>query len=92
MPDEFYQSALKLKEGEVGGPVKTIWGFHLIQVVEKKEKGNTFADIIPEIERTIKLNKRREHLTDWEKNLFDESDIWINKKLLEKLKLPKPEG
>jgi len=92
MPDEFYQSALKLKEGEVGGPVKTKWGFHLIQVVEKKEKGNTFADIIPEIERTIKLNKRREHIADWEKSLFDEADVWINEEFLEKLKLPKPEG
>ncbi len=92
MPDEFYLTALNLKEGEVGGPVKTNWGFHLIKVLEKKEKGTTFADITPAIKRAITVEKGRKHIADWEKNLFEESDVWINKKLLKKLKLPKPEG
>ena len=92
MPDEFYHTALNLKEGEVSGPVKTKWGFHLIKVVEKKEKGTTFADIITAIKRAITVEKGRKHIADWERNLFDESDVWINKKLLKKLKLPKPEG
>jgi len=92
MPDEFYHSALKLKEGEVGGPVNTKWGFHLIQVVEKKEKGTTFADIIPKIQRVINLEKRKEHSADWESNLFHQADVWIDEKLLNELQLPKPEG
>lgn len=92
MPDEFYYTALNLKEGEVSGPVKTKWGFHLIKVVEKKEKGTTFADIVPKIQRAIRVEKGRKHIADWEKNLFGESDVWINEKLLKKLKLPKPEG
>ena len=92
MPDEFYLTALNLQEGEVGGPVRTRWGYHLIKVVEKKEKGATFADIIPIIQRAINLEKGRKHIADWEKILFEESNVWINKKLLKKLKLPKPEG
>ena len=92
MPDEFYLTALNLNEGEVSGPVKTKWGFHLIKVIEKKEEGKTFADIIPAIQRAINLKKGRKHLTEWEGKLFEEADVWINEKLLEKLKLPRPEG
>lgn len=92
MSDGFYHTALNLKEGEVSPPVKTNWGFHLIQVVEKKEEGTTFEEIIPAIKRAINVKKGRKHIADWEKNLFEESDVWINKKLLKKLKLPKPEG
>ncbi len=92
MPDEFYQTALSLEEGQIGGPVKTKWGFHLIKLIEKKEEGNTFADIVPAVQRAINLEKGRKHLAEWEENLFHQADIWINEKLLKKMELPKPEG
>ena len=92
MPEEFYQSALKLKDGEVSQPVKTNWGFHLIKMVERKEKVTSFTDIIPQIERAINLEKGRNHIAEWEKNLFEQGNVWINQKLLQKLELPKPEG
>jgi parvulin-like peptidyl-prolyl isomerase len=92
MPEEFYQAALSLEEGQISEPVRTGWGFHLIKVVEKKEKGTTFSDIIPAIQRAINLQKAREHLQEWDRNLWDEADIWIDQKLLSKLELPKPEG
>ncbi len=92
MPDEFYQTALKLKVGEVSGPVRTRWGFHLIKVVERREKGNVFEDLIPAIQRAVDLQKGREHIAEWEQALFEGADIWINERLLKELKLPKPEG
>jgi peptidyl-prolyl cis-trans isomerase C len=92
MPKEFYQAALNLKEGEVSQPVKTTWGFHLIKLIEKKEKGTTLEELTPQIQRAINLEKGRKHITDWEKNLFLQADVWINQKLLRKLVLPKPEG
>jgi len=92
MPEKFYQAALKLKEGEVSPPVKTSWGYHIIKMVEKKEKGTSFTDIIPQIERGINLEKGRNHIAEWEKNLFEQGNVWINQKLLQKLELPKPEG
>ncbi|NIN01422.1 MAG: hypothetical protein GTO24_26020, partial [candidate division Zixibacteria bacterium] len=91
-PDEFYQTALGLEEGEISGPVKTRWGFHLIKLIEKKQKGNTFADIVPAVQRAINLEKGRKYLVEWEENLFNQADIWINKRLLKKIELPKPEG
>ena len=68
------------------------WGFHLIKVVEKKEKGTTFEEIIPAIHRAIDVEKGRKHIADWEENLLDEANVWINQKLLKQLALPKPEG
>jgi len=92
MPEEFYQAALKLKEGEVSQPVRTQWGFHLIQLVEKKDQGTTLEDLTPQIQRAINLEKGRRQIAEWEENLFAQSKVWINQKLLKKLTLPKPEG
>jgi parvulin-like peptidyl-prolyl isomerase len=93
MPDEFYTAALSLQEGEVGQPVRTKWGYHLIKVVEKKgEEGTTFSDIIPRIQGAINLAKGRKHMADWEKNLIEEADVRIDEDFLRKIKLPKPEG
>ena len=93
MPDEFYAAALSLQEGEVSQPVKTKWGYHLIKVVEKKEEEATaFSDIIPRIKGAINLAKGRKHIVDWEKNLIEEAEVWIDEELLKKVKLPKPEG
>lgn len=92
MPDEFYQAALKLKEGEVSQPVRTQWGFHLIKLVEKKDQGTTLEDLTPQIQRAINLEKGRRQIAEWEENLFARSKVWINQNLLKKLILPKPEG
>jgi parvulin-like peptidyl-prolyl isomerase len=92
MPDEFYQTALKLKEGEVSEPVRTGWGFHLIKMIEKKDMGTTMADIMPAIERAINLEKGRKYMAEWEDNLFKQANVWINQKLLQKVELPNPEG
>ena len=92
MPEAFYQAALKLNVGEVSQPVRTQWGYHLIKLVEKKDPGTTLEDLIPQIQRAINLEKGRRHIAEWEENLFAQSKVWINQKLLKKLSLPKPEG
>jgi parvulin-like peptidyl-prolyl isomerase len=93
MPDEFYTAALSLTKGEFSQPVRTKWGYHLIKVVEKKEEeGTTFSDIVPRIRGAIDLAKGRKHMADWEKNLIEEADVWIDEKLLNEVELPKPEG
>jgi parvulin-like peptidyl-prolyl isomerase len=92
MPEEFYQAALKLKAGEVSPPVKTQWGYHLIMLVEKKDQETTLQDLTPQIQRAINLEKGRKQIAGWEENLFSQSKVWINQRLLKKLSLPKPEG
>jgi len=92
MPEEFYQTALSLEEGQISDPVRTGWGFHLIKVVEKEEEGTTFTDIKPAIQRALNLEKGRKHLAEWDRRLWDEADIGIDQELLRKVELPKPEG
>ncbi len=92
MPQNFYGKALSLKVGEVSEPVRTEWGFHLIKVVEKKKEGRVFEDIIPEIEKDLKWKKINEYQERWESSLYDETEIWIDEKLLKEFELDKPEG
>jgi foldase protein PrsA len=92
MPQNFYEKALSIQAGEVGGPVKTEYGFHLIKVVEKKKEGKTFEDILPEIRKDVKWKRINEYQENWERSLFDEANIWIDEKLLNELELDKPEG
>lgn len=92
MPDEFYQSALGLKVGQVSEPVRTKWGYHLIKLVERKKQRTSLEDIIPAIQRAINLEKGRQSIAEWERELFDQANVWINEGLLSKLELPKPEG
>jgi foldase protein PrsA len=92
MPQNFYQKALSLNVGEVSEPVRTQWGFHLIKVVEKEKEGKTFEDILPKIEEDMKWKKIDEYQKEWEKSLFDEVNIWIDKKLLKEFQLDKPQG
>ena len=37
MPEQFFNAALELPEGEISEPVETEWGFHLIRVVAREE-------------------------------------------------------
>jgi parvulin-like peptidyl-prolyl isomerase len=92
MPQNFYKKALSLNVGEVSEPVRTKWGFHLIKVVEKGKEGKTFEDILPEIEKAVRAKKIKEYQENWDKSLFGEAKIWIDKKLLKEFQLDKPEG
>jgi parvulin-like peptidyl-prolyl isomerase len=92
MPQNFYEKALSLNEGEVSEPVRTKWGFHLIKVVEKEKEGKTFEDILPEIEKDLKWEKIRKYQEDWENSLFEDAKIWIDEKLLKEFQLDKPQG
>ncbi len=84
MPPEFFQAAWKLKPGEVSSPVRTLWGYHLIKLVDKREK-TTFEQATPEIRQTLTDQKNQQTLKQWEKTLRKGAKIWINQKLLKSL-------
>ena len=83
---EFYKTAAQLKVGEVGRPVKTDWGYHLIKVVERRSDSpvEQFKDKIKNLVTTEKAGKVR---AEWQKKLRDGQQIWINEKLVKKFKL-----
>jgi parvulin-like peptidyl-prolyl isomerase len=83
---EFYKTAAQLKTGEVGGPVKTEWGYHLIKVVERRS-GSPVELYKERIKNLVTIEKATKFKEEWEKKLRDGQQIWINKKLVKKLKL-----
>jgi hypothetical protein len=59
----FEEAAFALPVGEISPPVKTTYGYHLIQVEEKKPT-RTFDELRPELERNLESETSRKFLTD----------------------------
>ena len=60
MVPEFEAAAFSLKPGELSGPVRTQFGWHLIRVDERAEAGvRPLADVEEDISRTLALDKAR---------------------------------
>lgn len=83
---EFYKAATQLEVGEVCGPVKTDWGYHLIKLVERRE-GSPVKLYKSRLQSLVSIEKQAEYKAKWEKKLKEGQEIWINEKLLEKLKI-----
>ena len=83
-PPEFFRAAWKLNIGEVTQPIKTMWGYHIIKLVDKKEKFS-YEQAAPEIRTTLVNQKNDQVQKRWEKNLRQGANIWINQKLLKAL-------
>ncbi len=61
MVKEFDEVAFSLPPGEVSGPVKTKFGYHLIKVTDRKEsKKIGFEEVKPRIHAFLEDKKRRE--------------------------------
>ncbi|PFP30379.1 peptidylprolyl isomerase [Bacillus sp. AFS073361] len=56
MDPDFEKAAYALKVNEISGPVKSQFGYHIIQVTDKKEK-KPFAEMKSEIETQVKTSK-----------------------------------
>jgi len=64
MIDEFEEAAFAAEPSEVVGPVKTNFGYHLIQVEERREAGrSSFADTQEQIRGRL-LNQRAQDLAE----------------------------
>ena len=79
---EFERAYQGLKIGEISAPVRTPFGYHLIQVLERRS-----GDLSPELQRLARLQALRERKSDeayqeWLRQLRDQS--YVEMKLEEK--------
>jgi foldase protein PrsA len=68
---EFDKKAFELKTGEISGPVKTSYGYHLIQALTKVKPAKTtpYADVKEAIRQSILQTKRQDVMTTWAEDL-----------------------
>ncbi len=76
MVPEFSTAAFNQKTGEVGAPVRTPFGWHVIKVTEKKPAGTVpFEEVKEQIIGYLKSMKQREAMQGVLKNLKDSAKI-----------------
>lgn len=75
---EFINTVFDLKVGEISGVVKSVYGYHLITVTEKKAAMRfSFSEIKERIKSEILKQKNDAALKDYVKTLTDKSNIEI---------------
>jgi parvulin-like peptidyl-prolyl isomerase len=68
---EFEKAAYALKTNEVSAPVKTQFGFHIIQALGAMKKATTtpFADVKASIKATLEQERKNEVASKWAEDL-----------------------
>ncbi|VAW78744.1 Periplasmic chaperone and peptidyl-prolyl cis-trans isomerase of outer membrane proteins SurA [hydrothermal vent metagenome] len=75
MVPEFEKAMNKLEVGEVSQPIKSRFGYHLIQVTDRREQDNTKDHRRAQARESIRKRKTDEELEIWLRRLRDESYV-----------------
>ena len=75
MVPEFEKAMDELQVGEVSQPVKSRFGWHLIQVEDRREQDNTVDYQRTRARESIRQRKTEEELEIWLRRLRDESYV-----------------
>ena len=74
---EFDKTSFDLKQGVVSEPVKTTYGYHVIEALSPVRKATTtpLSKVRASIRATLLQEKRTEFMTEWVQKLPDEHDV-----------------
>lgn len=72
---EFEETMVNLRIGEVSKPFKSRYGWHIIQVLERRQQDNTKSAQRNKATRQIRQRKTEEELQEWLRHLRDEAYV-----------------
>ncbi len=76
---EFYESISSIETGEVGGPIRTARGFHVVQVLGKRsDEVRPFSEVKGQIERRLTRDLSERGEVEELKVLWDKYDVKVN--------------
>jgi parvulin-like peptidyl-prolyl isomerase len=79
MVPEFSEAAFAAKVGDITGPVRTQFGWHVIKVTDEKPAGTmTFEEVKPKLVEFLQESKKREAVQGMIKKLRDSAKVEIN--------------
>jgi len=77
-PDELEEAAFSLKSGEVAGPIRTIYGFHLLKAIERRPEETLSFDAVKErLSRELREKRFEERKKDLISRLRKEYTVQI---------------
>jgi len=72
---EFEAVLKKLKLGEISAPFKTQFGWHIVQLLERRKVDNTVELLRGRARQLLYERKREEQLREWLRRLRDEAHV-----------------
>src|SRR3989338_2621038 len=86
MPEEFDRICFRLKTGEISEVVKTPYGYHVFQVLERSPAGLTPFDAVEgEIRKKMTAERGSEVFQQWYQQLQTAATIEVRQEVLEKI-------
>ena len=76
MVEEFDEAVFSLETGEIGGPVETSFGFHIVEVTDRREAEEAdFEDVSEEVEDVMIEQQVSAVINEIVQSLLEEADI-----------------
>lgn len=77
MPEEIESVALALEPGKLSEPFKTQFGWHLLEVLDRRQRDSTDDTVRKQAEQSLRSRKIEQETERWIRRLRDESFIEI---------------